>query len=162
MNTIVSVDKNWGIGYNGDLLFHVSEDMRYFKSMTIGKVVIMGENTFYSLPNQKPLKDRVNIVLSDKAGLKIDEVTVCNSLNELLKEIEKYDTNEVFVVGGQAIYELMLPYCKVAYITQFYAEKTADKHFPNLAENNEWQLISRSDPLESNGIKFTFDKYERI
>ncbi len=162
MNTIVSVDNNWGIGYNGDLLFHVSEDMRYFKSMTIGKVVIMGENTFYSLPNQKPLKDRVNIVLSDKTGLYIDDVTVCNSLNELLKDIEKYNTDEVFVVGGQAIYELMLPYCKFAYVTQFYAEKTADKHFPNLAESKEWQLNSRSEPLENNGLIFTFDKYEKI
>ena len=56
MNTIVSVDKNWGIGYKGDLLFHVTEDMRFFKNMTIRKVVIMGENTFYSLPNQRPLK----------------------------------------------------------------------------------------------------------
>jgi len=162
MNTIVSVDKNWGIGCKGDLLFHVPEDMRYFKSMTIGKVVIMGENTFYSLPNQKPLKDRVNIVLSDKVGLKIDDVMVCNSLDELLKYIEKYNTEDIFIVGGQAIYELMLPYCKIAYVTQFYAEKPADKHFPNLSVSKEWKLADRSAPVENNGFKFTFDKYERV
>jgi dihydrofolate reductase len=162
MNTIVSVDTNWGIGRNNDLLFHVTEDMQYFKSMTIGKIVIMGENTFYSLPNQKPLKDRINIVLSDKKDLQIDDVTVCNSLDELLKYIEIFNTNDIFIVGGQAIYELMLPYCSVAYVTQFYAEKPADKHFPNLAESPEWQLAERSDPVESKGLIFTFDKYERV
>lgn len=162
MNTIVSVDKNWGIGYKNDLLFHVPEDMRYFKSMTFGKVVVMGENTFYSLPNQKPLKDRNNIVLSDKKDLRIDGVTVCNSLDELLRHIEKYDTGDIFIIGGQAIYELMLPYCSTAYITQFYAEAEADKHFPNLVKSSEWKRTERSAPVESKGLKFTFDKYERI
>ena len=162
MNTIVSVDKNWGIGFNNDLLFHVREDMLYFKSMTVGKVVVMGENTFYSLPNQKPLKDRINIVLSDKIGLQIDNVTVCNSLDELLQQLEQYNTEDVFIVGGQAIYKLMLEYSNIAYVTQFYAEALADKHFPNLAESAELKLANRSEPVENNGLKFTFDKYERI
>ncbi len=162
MNTIVSVDNNWGIGYKNDLLFHVSEDMRYFKEKTIGKVVVMGENTFYSLPNQKPLKDRTNIVLSDKKGLQIDGVTVCNSLDELLELIKQFESDDVFVVGGQAVYELLLPYCQVAYITQFYAEATADKHFPNLTQYKDWHLAERSEPVESKGLTFTFDRYEKM
>lgn len=159
MNTIVSVDKNWGIGYRNELLFHVPEDMQYFKNMTTGKVVVMGENTFYSLPNQKPLKNRVNIVLSDKQSLQIEGVTICNSLNELLYETIQYKTEDIFIIGGQAIYELTLPFCSVAYVTQFNAEAVADKHFPNLSEIKEWKLIERSAPVGSKGFTFTFDKY---
>lgn len=162
MNTIVSVDNNWGIGCNNDLLFHVPEDMRYFKEKTIGKVVVMGENTFYSLPNQKPLKDRTNIVLSDKKDLQIDGVTICHSLDELLELIKQFVAEDIFVVGGQAIYELLLPYCQVAYITHFNAEAQADKHFPNLSTHKEWRLAERSEPVESKGLTFTFDRYERL
>ena len=162
MNTIVSVDLNWGIGYNNDLLFHVREDMLYFKRMTVGKVVVMGENTFYSLPNQKPLKDRINIVLSDKKDLNIEDVVVCNSLDELLEQLKQYNTEDVFIVGGQAIYALMLPYCNIAYITQFYANAVADKYFPNLAASAEWNLIEKSEPVENSGLTFTFDTYKRV
>lgn len=161
MNTIVSIDKNWGIGFNNDLLFHVPEDMRFFKSMTTGKTVIMGEKTFYSLPNQKPLKDRNNIVLSDNMNLRIEGVSVCNSLDDLLSHIKIYKTEDVFIIGGQAVYELMLPYCSVAYITQFYAKAEADKHFPDLTKSKEWKLTERSAPVESKGLTFTFDKYEK-
>ena len=122
----------------------------------------MGENTFYSLPNQKPLKDRTNIVLSDKKDLQIDGVTICHSLDELLALIKQFEPDDLFVVGGQAIYELLLPYCQVAYITQFDAEATADKHFPNLSESAEWERTCRSEPVESKGLRFTFDKYERV
>lgn len=162
MNAIVSVDLGWGIGRNNDLLFHVPEDMRFFKSMTIGKVVVMGEKTFYSLPNQQPLKDRVNIVLSDKQDLRIQGVTICNSLDALLEEIRKYDTNDVFVIGGQMVYELLLPHCSTAYVTQFYTEAQADKHFPNLSKNSEWKLVESSAPVQSGGHIFTFDKYEKV
>lgn len=162
MNTIVSVDNNWGIGCNNDLLFHVPEDMRYFKEKTIGKIVVMGENTFYSLPNQKPLKDRTNIVLSDKKDLQIEGVTICNSLEKLMELIKQFETDDVFVVGGQAVYELMLPYCQVAYVTHFNAQAKADKHFPNLSALKEWHLAERSEPIESKGLTFTFNRYERV
>ncbi len=162
MNLIVSVDADWGIGVNNDLLFHVPEDMQYFKSMTIGKTVVMGEKTFYSLPGQKPLKDRNNIVLSDNPELKIEGVTICNSLSELLALLKTHKTEDVFIIGGQAVYELMLPYCSVTYVTQFYTKTPADKHFPNLAINSEWRLVERSAKLVSKGLTFTFDRYEKV
>jgi len=161
MNAIVSVDNNWGIGCKNDLLFHVPEDMRFFKCMTTGKTVVMGEKTFYSLPNQKPLKDRNNIVLSDNPELKIEGVTVCNSLDQLLALLDTYKTEDVFIIGGQAVYELMLPYCSTAYVTQFYAQAEADKHFPNLSKSKAWKLAERSEPVESKGFTFTFDRYEK-
>lgn len=161
MNAIVSVDKNWGIGFQNNLLFHVPEDMRYFKRMTIGKIVVMGEKTFFSLPNQKPLKDRGNIILSDNPNLTINGAAVCNSLDELLSMLKDYKTEDIFIIGGQAVYELMLPYCSVAYVTQFYAQAKADKHFPNLSKSKDWELIERSTPIQSKGLAFTFNKYEK-
>lgn len=161
MNAVVSVDKNWGIGIQNDLLFHVPKDMRYFKRMTIGKIVVMGEKTFFSLPNQKPLKDRNNIVLSDNPKLATDSATVCNSLNELLLVLRTCKTDEIFIIGGQAIYELMLPYCSVVYVTQFCAQAKADKQFPNLSKSKEWELVEQSAPSQDERLIFTFNKYKK-
>ena len=162
INAIVSVDKNWGIGYRNNLLFHVPEDMRFFKSMTIGKVVVMGEKIFRSLPNQKPLEGRTNIVLSGKAGLQIDGATVCSSLRNLLVQLHQYDTADIFIIGGQAIYELTLSYCSVAYVTQFNLQVEADRRFPNLSATKDWWLVEQSAPVQSNGLTFTFDKWVKV
>lgn len=159
MNLIVSVSSNWAIGYKNNLLFHISEDMKYFKSMTVGKVVVMGENTFLSLPRQKPLPDRVNIILSDNASFFVDGAVVVRSLRELSAALAAYNFDDVFIIGGAMLYETMLPHCKNAYVTQFYAVKDADRFFPRLDQNSEWTLVERSDARESNGVKFTFDKY---
>ncbi len=159
MNLIVSVSLDWAIGNKNDLLFHVSEDMNYFKAKTTGNVVVMGQNTFFSLPGQKPLKDRVNIILSDNALLSVDGATVVHSLSELSDTLKAYDTDSVYIIGGAMFYETMLPYCKNAYITQFYTSRKADRYFPCLAENPEWTLAERSDTHDADGLKFTFDKY---
>ena len=162
MNLIVSVSLDWGIGFQNDLLFHVSEDMKYFKAKTTGNVVVMGQNTFLSLPGQKPLKDRVNVILSDNLSLAVDGATVVHSLPELSQTLKAYDTDSVFIIGGAMLYETMLPYCKSAYITQFYASKEADRFFPCLAESPEWTLADRSVVHEADGLKFTFDKYDHL
>lgn len=163
MNLIVSVSSEWAIGFQNDLLFHVSEDMKYFKSKTIGKTVVMGQNTFLSLPNQKPLKDRVNIVLSDNPQFAPEGVIVVRSLDELFDALKAYDTDNVFVIGGAMIYETLLPYCDNAYITQFHAAKPADRFFPCLEKSKKWRLAERSALHETpDGLKFTFDRYEQI
>ena len=93
MNLIVAVSKNWAIGKGNKLLFSIPEDMQFFKKMTLGKVVLMGYNTFLSLPKQQPLKDRVNIVLAP-SGVAFDGVTVVNTLEELFSEVKKYNEDE--------------------------------------------------------------------
>ena len=85
MKAIVCVDKNWGIGNADSLLFHIPEDMAFFKRKTIGNVVVMGLATFLSLPGQKPLADRVNIVLSNKEDWSAPGVIVCHSIDELFE-----------------------------------------------------------------------------
>ena len=89
MKAMVAVDKNLGIGYKGELLERIPEDIKFFKQSTIGKVVIMGRATFLSLPGQEPLKDRINIVLCEDKQFSDKEIIVCSSLNELFSEIIK-------------------------------------------------------------------------
>ena len=100
MKAIVAVDLNWGIGCGGKLLQTIPEDMKFFKQKTSGKVVIMGRETFESLPGKSPLKDRINIVLSRSKSFCDDRITVCRSLEELFREIKKYHTDDVYLIGG--------------------------------------------------------------
>lgn len=159
MKAIVAVDLNWGIGYKGNLLQRIPEDMRFFKQMTLGKVVVMGSKTFESLPGREPLKDRINIILSKSKDFEKDKLIVCPSLDELFCELKKYDSDDVFAIGGEVVYTQLLPYCSEAYVTKIENKYLADKYFPNLDEIEEWELVSISDSKEFNNIKYSFLKY---
>lgn len=137
MNAVVAVGRNWGIGKNGGLLFRIPEDMRRFRRLTEGKTVVMGRKTLESLPNGKPLKNRRNVVLSSalKDG---DGFETCGSEDELFEKIAGIPDEEVFVIGGETVYRLLLPYCRKAYVTRIEAEKPSDVFFPNLDGNADW------------------------
>ena len=161
MNFIVSVDKNWAIGKNNDLLFHISADMKYFKETTWGKTVVMGDRTLLSLPGAKPLKGRENIVLTLDKDFSPEGVTVCHGTGELEKVLgEKVDTDDVFVIGGATIYRLLMPYCKKAYITKVSSTGDADVFIPDLDALGNWRIISESDVMSENGLEFRYLVYE--
>lgn len=160
MKEIVAVDKNWGIGCDGNLLQRIPEDMARFRQLTLHKVVVMGRATFESLPKQEPLADRVNIVLSRNPDFVNDRVTVCRGLDELFKELKQYDTDDVFVIGGGAVYALLLPYCTEAYVTKIDNTYPADTYFVNLDEENGWKLVSESGPMDYRDIGFRYTVYE--
>lgn len=157
MKIIVAVDQNWGIGYKGELLQRIPEDMKFFKQMTMGHVVIMGRGTFESLPGKEPLKNRVNIILSKI--LNDDRVVVCRSLDELFQELVKYHPDDLYVIGGEAVYDLLLPYCAEAYITKIKNTYPADKYFRNMDEDEAWKVESESDRQNYNGVEYSFVKY---
>lgn len=159
MKAIVAVDLNWGIGYKGNLLLRIPEDMKFFKEMTLGKVVIMGRETFESLPGKEPLKDRINIVLSRKECYGDDKMTICHSLAEVLREAEKYRTEDVIVIGGESVYTQLLPFCAEAYITKIENKYTADKFFSDLDKDEAWELESVSDPHVYKDVDYRFTKY---
>lgn len=159
MKAIVAVDLNWGIGYNGDLLQFIPEDMKFFKQMTIRNIVIMGRETFESLPSKKPLKDRINIVLSKNESFKNEGLIICRSLDDLFRELKNYNTDNLFVIGGEKVYSQLLPYCTEAYVTKIKNKYVADKYFINLDEDNSWTLQSESEIQKYNDIQFTFNKY---
>lgn len=159
MKAIAAVDLNWGIGYRGNLLKRIPDDMKFFKQMTLGKVVIMGRETFESLPGQEPLKDRVNIVLSKSEHFNNEKVILCRSLDELYSELEKYDTDDVFVVGGESVYSQLLASCTEAYVTKIEEKYVADKYFVNLDKNKAWKLVSASNLQNYENIGYMFVKY---
>lgn len=159
MNLIVAVDQNWGIGYQNDLLFHIPEDMRFFKEHTMGKTVVMGERTLKSLPGGKPLAGRVNIVLSDDPAFCVQDVTVVRSLPELFCALRAYEEEDIFVIGGGMVYRTLLPYCTRAYITKVQASKQHDTAIPNLDALSAWQIEQCSEPHEHQGLCFRFVTY---
>lgn len=159
MNLIVAVSSNWGIGKDNRLLFNLPSDLRYFKEQTSGKVVVMGDKTYFSLP-KRPLPNRTNIVMTLDPALKCEGAEVVHSVAELLEKIKGYKADDVFVCGGGAIYKLLLPYCNKAYVTKVQCEALADTYFPNLDEMKDWKLFKKGEEQEENGLKFSFDVYE--
>lgn len=158
MNLIVATDRNFGIGKDGDLLYHIPEDMKYFRAMTSGKTVIMGHRTLLSLPGGNPLKNRRNIVFSRNENLQIDGAEVVHSVNELTEAL--CCGEEAFVIGGEALYRLLLDYCEKAYITMINARAEADRFFPDIDSMENWVLASESELKEHEGVTFTFRVYE--
>ncbi len=162
MNLIVNADKNWAIGNRNKLLVSIPADMRFFKEQTAGNVIILGRKTLETFPGGKPLKDRVNIVMSQKKNLEIPGATVVHSVEEALEAVKDYPSEKVFVVGGASIYEQMFPYCDVAHVTRTDYAYEADTYFPNLEENKEWQLTGQSEEQTYYDLEYVFCKYERV
>jgi len=161
MNCIVAVDKNWAIGYQNKLLARIPEDQRFFREATTGKVVIMGRKTLKTLPGGKPLKNRINIIVTTKKDYKADDAIVVNSIEEALEEAAKYDSENVYVIGGDSIYRQMLPYCNVAYVTRIDYEFQADTYFPNLDLMDDWVLVEKSEEYSYQDLTYCFCRYER-
>ena len=130
MKAIVNVDKNWGIGIGNELLNPIPADMKFFRETTTGNVVVMGRKTFLSFPGPKALPKRVNIVITTDKEWSAPDVTVCHSLEELYDTLKNYDTDSVYVIGGSAVYEQLVPLCDSVYVTKVETSKPADKFFP--------------------------------
>ncbi len=160
MNMIAAVDKNWGIGKNNGLLDNIPEDMKFFRETTRGKAVIMGKNTFLSFPNQKPLPNRLNIVLTHDKTFAPDGVTVCDSIDKAIAAAKsEYKDEDIFVIGGEAVYTAMESLCDRAYITKIDKEYDADKYFPNLDEKREWRIATEEMLKTEKGLYITFVTY---
>ncbi len=161
MKAILHADREWGIGKNNGLMFRIPLDMQFFKNTTTGNVVVMGSNTLKSFPGGKPLKDRVNIVLYPGGG-KRDDCIVVGSLEELFAEISKYDTERVYVIGGQMMYKTLLPYCTEVLVTKVDAVGNADAFFENLDKNPDFSLVYQSEPQQTNGYTVVFTRYKNL
>jgi dihydrofolate reductase len=162
MNLIAAVDNNWAIGNRGSLLVRIPNDQKQFREMTLGKVIVMGRKTIETFPQQQPLASRVNIVLTRDKSFSRKDAVIVHSIEELLKELSKYDDNDVYVVGGESIYKQLLPYCKVAHITKIDYEYQADAYMPNLDEDPEWKKVGESDEQTYFDLEYYFLKYEKV
>ncbi len=162
MNIIVAVDKNWAIGHQNKLLVSVPADMKFFRETTTGKVVVMGRKTLESFPQKQPLKNRTNIVLTTDTSYKVNGAIVLNTIEDVVKELEKYAQEDIYVIGGESIYRQLLPYCQVAHVTKINHAYEADTYFPNLDEMNDWKMTGISEEQTYFDLEYYFTKYERI
>ena len=163
ISAIVAVDNNWGIGYNGDLLEHIPEDLKYFKALTTGHVVVMGRKTWDSLP-KKPLKDRLNIVISSQPRGPLGDMAFSISIDEAKVRVAlSEDDEEWFIIGGGTIYKEFLSICDRVYVTKIYKDHdNVDTYFSNLDESEEWAPASCGQLLTYNDLSYQFWQYDRI
>lgn len=161
MNLIVAVDKNWAIGYKNELLVRIPNDHKHFREETTGKVVVLGRKTLETFPQGQPLKNRTNIILSRNKDYKVKDAIVVHSIDELKEELNKYNSEDIYIIGGESVYREMLPYCDVAHVTKIDHEYQADAYFPNLEETGEWEITADSEEQTYFDIEYVFLKYER-
>ena len=145
MNLIVAVDNNWAIGNKNQLLISIPNDQKHFREETTGKVVVLGRKTLSTFPQGLPLKNRTNIILSKDPNFKVKDALVVHSVEELLEQLKQYDSEDVYIIGGESIYRQMLPYCDVAHVTKIDYSYEADTYFPNLDKDEEWVITADSD-----------------
>ena len=162
MKIIAAVDKNWAIGRDNQLLVSIPADMKMFRQETSGKVVVMGRKTLESFPNGLPLKNRTNIVLTKNPNYQVKDALVLHSVEEILEEIKKYPSDQVYCIGGDSIYKQLLPYCDTAHVTKIDFAYAADAWFPNLDEMPEWKITASSEEQTYFDLEYRFLKYERI
>jgi dihydrofolate reductase len=161
MNLIFSAGENWELGLENRLVFRAKADMTHFARHTTGKVIVMGRRTLESLPGGKPLKNRVNIVLTTDKAFEAGDAAVVHSVDELLERLKAHNDDDIYVIGGESVYKQLLPYCRVAYVTRFLHAAKADRFMPDFDKLEGWRKTEGSEIHEENGLKFRFDTYTR-
>ena len=159
MNAIVNVTSHWGIGKNGKLLVSIPTDLQRFRELTIQKTVIYGRKTMETFPGGRPLRDRENIILTRNPDFTVEGAVICHSLDELKSVLRDRYSDNLFVIGGESVYKLLVPHCEKAYVTFNYSELKADKFFPNLNRNENW-YVTAIQPTQIEGpTPFRFVEY---
>jgi dihydrofolate reductase len=160
ISLIVAIDTENGIGYQNKLLCYLPNDLKWFKKNTEGKTVIMGRNTYISLPNGA-LPNRKNIVISDKITDCFPNCEVVNSIESAISKINSFEEN--FIIGGASIYKQFLPLADKLYITKIYNKFEADAFFPEIDEDI-WKLVEKTDNFrdEKHLYDYSFCIYQKI
>ena len=161
MNLIVAVDENWAIGNRNKLLVSIPADMKFFREMTKGNVVVMGRKTMESFPGGQPLKKRTNIVLSRDESYQVKDAVVVHSLEELLEQLKSFPEESIYVIGGESIYRMLLPYCREADSPRIRHSSAADTYFPDLDADPEWELEDESEEQTYFDLEYVFTRYRR-
>lgn len=160
MDLIVAVDSNWAIGNKGELLVRIPEDQKFFRQTTMGHAVVLGRKTLAGFPNGLPLAGRDNIIITGNKSFDVRGGIVVHSESELKDKIREYGEENVFVIGGASVYELLLPYCRYAHVTKINYSYEADTWFPNLDRLDNWELVGESDEHTYFDLEFYYYKYE--
>ncbi len=161
MKLIASADKNWAIGKDNKLLVRIPNDMKFFREMTTGHVIVMGRKTLESFPNGLPLKNRTNLVLSKKPAYQVKGAIAVHSKEELETALKPYKSEDIYVIGGESIYRMLLDACDTAYIAKIDYAYEADSYFPNLDERADWELVEESEEQTYFDLEYRFFTYKR-
>jgi len=162
MNAIVAVDKNWAIGYKGQLLVSIPNDQKMFRQETSGKVVVLGRKTLATFPNGLPLKNRTNIILTKDPDFTVKDAIVVHSIEELLEELKNYEDDSIYIIGGDSVYKQMIDYCDTCHVTMIDHEYQADTYFPDLSKDDSWQLQLETEEMTYFDLEYTFQKWVRV
>jgi dihydrofolate reductase len=158
ISIIVAIAENYAIGKNNDLLWHIPEDMKRFKKITMGHKIIMGKRTYESLP-YRPLKGRINIVISDIPGDRYEGCVMAYSIEEAMQHCRQDE--ECFVIGGGMVYRQFMPLADKLYITWIHKEFEADTFYPEI-DPGVWEEIERVPGAgEGPGFSYSFATYVR-
>jgi dihydrofolate reductase len=159
ISIIVAIAENNAIGKENQLLWHISADLKRFKQITASHTVIMGKNTFLSLP-KRPLVNRRNIVISDNPDDSFPGCEMAYSIKEALGKCEAGQEN--FVIGGASVYRQFLPHAQKLYITRVHKSFDADTFFPEI-QPGEWEIIEMENSMndQQNDFTYSFLTYER-
>lgn len=159
LHLMVMVDSNWGIGYKGDQMVYLSQDLKRFKEMTLDSTVILGRKTLATFPQGKPLPRRRNLILSHNASTMVEGAEVFSSVESLREALKPEEKN--FIIGGSTVYNAFLPYCTRAYVTKVRTSFPVDCYFPDLEELPHWTLVSESEVFLDQGVEFTYCEYKQ-
>ncbi|RYE21153.1 MAG: dihydrofolate reductase [Sphingobacteriales bacterium] len=161
ISLVVAAAENNAIGKNNQLLWHLPNDLKFFKNTTWAGVVIMGRKTFESV--NKPLPGRLNIVITSNADWKFDTVKTATGLQEAIDIATAENFKEIFIIGGGEIYKQAMPMANVIYMTRVHTNLEADTFFPEI-KTNEWQLIRKDDVSkdEKHAYDYSFERWEKI
>ena len=159
ISIIVAIAEDYWIGNKNDLLWHIPEDLKRFKKLTLGQAVIMGKKTWESLP-RKPLPGRKNIVITDDPRETIEFSITAYSIEDSLSKCGEND--EVFIIGGGSIYRQYLPFANRLYITHIHKKTPADIYFPFI-DPEIWEPIEKEEHKQdkNNDIPYTYIIYHR-
>ena len=157
MNIVVAVNSDWGIGYGNTQSIVIPEDRRHFQKITKGCTVVAGRKTFEDFG--RPLPNRKTIIMTRDRSFKVSGAIAAHSIDEVLAIISDEDTEKVFIIGGGSVYKQFLPICTHAYITKIESAPQSDTYFPNLDESPDWHIETQGEPVESKGIRYSFNIY---
>jgi dihydrofolate reductase len=149
------------IGLENKLLWHIPDDLKHFKALTLGHPVIMGKKTFESIVSMlgKPLPGRTNIVLTRDQSYEYPGVKVSHSLEMAIEMAEEENPKEIHIGGGAELYRQALPLVSTLHITWIHDQPVADTFFP--AFEDEFKVISESGDLEHNGLHYEWVSYDK-
>lgn len=166
MILIFAVDKSWDIGFAGGMLAEIRQDLKRFKRLTEGNIVIMGRRTLEAIPGQNPLPNRTNILITSSRQFDNRGFYIIDSIEKLFPMLEKINLKremKVFVTGGESIVRQLMPYCNKAYITKILRDfPNADTSIPNLDRNKDWEKVYESEVYYQDDLAFQYINYIRV